>query len=353
VRSILSVTLAAAALVAAAAFAEPAAADARTPTLSALSRYTTFKDAVMPSARAAGIPVQTWPFSPNTLTGESVRIHLSQRLYVSSDTTVAQQWADFFDRLVHGPELATLDAYLLSPSEIERVCGPSALACYRPNGNELVAPAQDPQLNLSAESVAAHEYGHHVAAHRLNDPWDAIDTGTKRWASSENVCLKTKKGQYHPGAEDEDHYFTNPGEGFAEAYRVLNERRLALTEAPWEIVTNQFYPDNTALTLLQQDVTSPWTKNTTLARSGSVSKSAPSRAFVVSTPFDGRVAVTLRSSATAKFRLDILSPNSVSIGHASGKNVSARGTVCGERALKVRVKRVSGAGAFRLAISKP
>ena len=304
----------------------------------------------MPSVRAAGAP-DAWPFSLSTPTGETVTINLSKRLYLQTDTTVAQQWADFFDSLVHGPELTSLNAYLVTPREVQNVCGPGALACY--GRNQLVAPAEDPQLNLSAESVAAHEYGHHVAAHRLNDPWDAIDTGTKRWASSENVCLKTKKGAYHPGAEDEDHYFTNPGEGFAEAYRVLNERRLSLTEAPWEIVTNQFYPDNAALTLLQQDVTSPWTKNTTLARSGSVSKSAPSRAFVVSTHFDGRVAVTLRSSATAKFRLDILSPNSVSIGHASGKNVSARGTVCGERALKVRVKRLSGAGAFRLAISKP
>jgi hypothetical protein len=350
VRFILSVTMAAAALVAAAAFAQSASADGRNPTLSALSRYVDFKDTTFTQSKRAGLP-PTWDSAPLTATGESVRIHLSRTLYLSPDTTVAQNWADFFDSLVHGPELATLDAYLLTLREVQSVCGPGALACY--GRNRIIAPAQDPEIGLSAESVAAHEYGHHVAAHRLNPPWEAIDTGAKRWASYENVCLKTRKGVYYPGAEDQERYFYNPGEGWAEAYRVLNERQLGLEEAPWDIVTNELYPDDKALALLQQDVTAPWTKTTTLSRKGSVSKSVKSRSFVVSTPLDGRIAVRLTSSAKAKFRLDILSPQAASLGHASGKKASARATVCGDRALRVRVARLSGSGAFKLAISHP
>ena len=33
-----------------------------------------------------------------------------------------------------------------------------------------------------------------------------------------------------------------------------------------DIVSEQFMPDSTALALLRQDVTSPWTKNTTPTR---------------------------------------------------------------------------------------
>ena len=122
-RRILSVTVAVAALAAAAAFTGAATAEAKTPALSALSRYVPFKDSALYQAkRAADLP-DTWPFSELTATGETVRIHLSKRLYVTPDETVAKQWADFFDTLVHGPELATLDAYLLTLSQVQAVCG--------------------------------------------------------------------------------------------------------------------------------------------------------------------------------------------------------------------------------------
>nr|MBA3718590.1 hypothetical protein [Actinomycetota bacterium] len=313
--------------------------------------YSSFQDSSFAHAKKAASLPPVWDFSPLTATGETVRVHLSKKLFLGPDTVVAQQWADFFGSLIHGSELATLDAYLLTLREVQSVCGTGALACY--GGNQIIAPAQDPAVDLTAQAVVTHEYGHHVAAHRLNDPWEAIDTGTKRWATYEGVCVKTRKGQYFPGAEDEDHYYFNPGEGFAEAYRVLNERSAGLQEAPWDIVTNMLYPDDNAFVLLQQDVTAPWTKNTTLSRAGSVSKKTPLRSYVVSTPLDGSMKVSLRSSAKATFRLDVLSPNLKSLGHATGKNAATSAIVCGDRGLQVRVTRVTGQGSFRLAISRP
>jgi hypothetical protein len=352
VKRILSVTVAAAALVAAAAFTGVGAADAKSPDLSALSRYVAFKDATLSSPNRANAGPPTWPFAELATTGETVRIHLSKRLFVTPDETAAQQWANFFASLVHGPELATLDAYLLTLREVQGVCGDGALACY--GRNEIYAPAEDPAFDLSAESVVAHEYGHHVAAHRINAPWEAIDYGTKRWATSENVCSKARKGVYYPGDESEAHYFYNPGEGFAESYRLLNERKLGLAEAPWDIVTDALYPDDTELALLEQDVIAPWTKNTTLARSGSVSSRAKSRAFVISTPLDGRLTVKMTSSAAkAKFRLDVLSPSAKSLAGAAGKNKTVSTEICGDRAVRVRINRISGAGAFKLTISRP
>ncbi len=100
---------------------------------------------------------------------------------------------------------------------------------------------------------------------------------------------------------------------------MLNEQKLQLMEAPWDIVSDEFVPDGNALALLEQDVTAPWTKNTTLTRSGSVSKAAKSRAFTISTPLDGRITVRLTSSAKAKFRLDILSPNAAASATPPGR----------------------------------
>ena len=54
-------------------------------------------------------------------------------------------------------------------------------------------------------------------------------------------------------ADDEktgEHYRLNPGEAFAETYRVLNEQKLGLPQEQWNIVTTSLFPDATALSLL-------------------------------------------------------------------------------------------------------
>jgi len=101
--------------------------------------------------------------------------------------------------------------------------------------------------------VIAHEYGHHGRRKPPEPPWDAIDWGPKRWASSMQVCARTKKGELSPGAEDPVRYEQNPGEGWGEAYRVLNQRKLGLPESPWQIVTQALYPTAAALTAAEQE----------------------------------------------------------------------------------------------------
>src|SRR5207253_573329 len=107
------------------------------------------------------------------------------------------------------------------------------------------------------QSVATHEYGHHVAYNRRNTPWIAVDWGTKRWATYMRICSRTAGGTAFPGAEDVS-YPLNPGEGFAESYRVLNETMggIPLT---WSIVDNSFRPDAAALQAIRDDVLQPWT----------------------------------------------------------------------------------------------
>jgi hypothetical protein len=282
-------------------------------------------------------------------------------IYVSDsypqDPATSQRWADFLASLVHGPELARLTAYLSPLDQVQALCGADALACYSPRTESLVAPGDDPAASTSAEAVVTHEYGHHVAANRSNAPWVAEDYGTKRWASYEQVCSKTRAGELVPGAETEPQYRVNPGEGFAESYRVLNERHAGLPETPWTVVSRTLYPDSTALGLLQQDVTEPWTTATTTRASGTLGSRVRSRKTAVSTPLDGVFRVTLRAPARARFSVDVRSASGGRLGRAtttaSSRTRTVATTVCGGRRLQVRVSRVSGSGTYQLTISRP
>jgi hypothetical protein len=233
------------------------------------------------------------------------------------------------------------------------ICGFLAVACYSSELDLLVAPGQDPSSALSAEAVLAHEYGHHIAAHRSNAPWPAGDYGTKRWASYMQVCANVRRGRLFPGA-DSLGYELNPGEAFAEAYRVLSQRRAGVPEAPWGVVSETLYPDDTALRLLEQDVTSPWQGPTTSVRTGSLTKATRVRAYTVATPLDGTLRVTLRPPAKTRMALDIYSPSSKRVAHTvAAKPVSLTTLICGPRTARIRVRGVSGTGRFRLAIATP
>src|SRR5262249_43250975 len=141
--------------------------------------------------------------------------------------------------------------------------------------------------------------------------------------------------------------------GWAETYRVLNERRLGLAETPWEIVSQSLYPTNAALAAAEQDVTSPWTDDTTTARTGSVTRVSKTRTYNVSTPLDGTLKVTLRSSAGLRVALDVFA-SSTRVAHVTGRGSLTRtATVCGTRSYRVRVSDLAGRGAFQLTLAEP
>jgi hypothetical protein len=286
-----------------------------------------------------------------TAAGERVTIYVSPSYPV--DQATGQRWADFLGSLLHGPEISTLTSYIVTPTEVSDVCGQDALACY--GDSKLVIPGEDTP-DATMEALIAHEYGHHVAANRRNDPWQAVDWGTKRWATYEQVCARTKAGQLFPGAEDASNYDRNPGEGFAETYRVLNERRLGVAEAPWQIVNEILYPDATALSLLQQDVTAPWNGNASSTHTGSFSAAAPTKTITAPTPRDGSLSISVRAPKTGRVSLDLFTSAGTRVGHmtaGAAGTATVKATVCGSRTYRARVSRLSGSGTFRLVISKP
>jgi hypothetical protein len=304
------------------------------------------RDTILPSSstRAFAAASATWGGVYTTTSGERVRVFSSDS-YPQDDRN--QQWAEFLSRLLHGNELSTVTLVLSPYREVQSVCGRSAVACY--GNNTIYASADQVEPGIRPQSVVAHEYGHHLAAARSNAPWDAVDWGTKRWATYENICSSAQAGQVFPG-DERGAYQLNPGEAFAEAYRVLNERRLGMAESPWSIVDQRFYPDTTALADVEQDVVSPWTRDTTLSFSGRVVKRAV-RSIAVATALDGRMTATVRAKA-ARVRVELVVGGRV-VSAGAGKTVTLSTTVCGSRSATVRIRNAAKATRYTVSVARP
>lgn len=289
-----------------------------------------------------------------TATGETFTLYTADE-YLATDPQMSQRFADVVAGFLHGPELSDLTLYVAPLDRVRRICGTNALACYDGHSETIITVGQDLD-RITAQSVLMHEYGHHIANNRRNDPWEAIDYGTKRWASYTNVCKRTDAGELAPGDEGEDYRY-NPGEAYAEVYRVLNERRAGVAETPWEVVDRSLYPDAEQLRLLEEDVVHPWEGNTTTTGTGRFARGNGSgRLFGITTPYDGTLRVTLRSPANSAFELRIRDAQtgqvlSVAPGMKRAKTIEL--SVCGQRRFTVGVRRAGGFGAFSLAVSKP
>ena len=117
-----------------------------------------------------------------------------------------------------------------------------------------------------------------MASSRDNVPWSALDWGTKRWASYMDVCSKQRNGTAFPG-DEADLYLLNPGEAFAETYRLLNYRHYAGNDwapAVWN-ADDSFYPDQGALEAVKRDVLDPWHAPAVATWAGSIDTFAPKR----------------------------------------------------------------------------
>jgi hypothetical protein len=216
--------------------------------------------------------------------------------YASPEET-AVHWTEFLTQLLHGDELEGMTLYLGTPSDVSQLCGSyDALGCYAPGWTRIVATGESSE-GVRPEAVVTHEYGHYIAAHRENPPWDALDWGTKRWSTVLNVCARSHAHKVFPGAEDWA-YTLNPGEGFAESYRFLNGQPTGDVGMDWPIVDRIFYPNAQALQAVRRDVLTPWTHRTNVRLAGRLD--ARGRAKVtVSTPFDGNLDLAAEGATVA------------------------------------------------------
>jgi hypothetical protein len=312
-----------------------------------------FRTAVLgPSGIRALTRTDWWGGSYSTQNGDSVRISISDSY--PRDEPTAQRWAQFFGGLIHGPEIRLLSVYIAPLAEVEQLCSSElVLGCY---GAQRLVTIGEPVDDVAPTEVASHEYGHHVAANRANTPWIAVDWGTKRWASYANVCARASAGTAYPGDEGL-HYPFNPGEAFAESYRVLNELRSGATTFTWPIADSSFRPDANALAQVEQDVVAPWTAPSTSTRVGTFARGKPKIwQLPLTTPLDGDISVDVRMPAGAGYDVSLRGADGSMLARAlwSASNVkSVTYRVCGRRTVLLRVARTGAAGRFRVTTTVP
>ena len=305
-----------------------------------------------PTGRSRLRAAAWWGHVYTTATGEYVNVSVSSSY--PEDDAVGQGWADYFAGLVHGSELGQLHVYVVTPAEVQDVCGnPDALGCY--GSNQLVMLGE-PAYGIDPKDIAAHEYGHHVASYRVNTPWSAGDWGTKRWASYAGICTRVAQGTAFPGDEGM-HYRLNPGEAFAEVYRAVNQTK-AGAPLTWPIVDYSFVPDARALQAAEADVVTPWTALTSrVVQARFLAKGSKVWTRVLPTPLDGQLDVVLSMPKGGLYTLSVLTSDRRTVlaaGLWSGttqKKLSY--TICGQRSVVLRVGRAGAVGRFIVQYTQP
>jgi hypothetical protein len=287
-----------------------------------------------------------------TSTGETVDVRVSDALPL--ETSTPEGWAEFLVKMTHGPEIATLTTYIVSFDEVQQICGPQALGCY--GHDELVAPGET-AADISPEEIVRHEYGHHIAHNRLNAPWTAGEWGPKRWASAANVCAKVSRQEAYPGDQGAN-YARNPGEAWAETYRLMDERKAGITSATWQIVAPSFFPDEAALQAAEQDVVQPWTASRTAVSTRVFGKRTPKVWWIrLAVPLDGDLQVSATVPNQGMYEVAVVGANRRTVLKRAqwvGQRVKRlTGSVCGQRSLFVRVTQKGALGRVRVSVTTP
>jgi hypothetical protein len=240
--------------------------------------------------------------------------------------------------LLHGSELATLHVLIETPEEVARDCGSAdALACYA--ANQMIVPGAQVEDGPPVPFLVAHEYSHHILAHRRNDPWFASDWGTKRWASVMRVCPAVRRGDLFLG------YWTIPAEAFAQSYAAM---LFPDVNYAWGYAF-QLRPSDAAKTAIREDVMRPWNGPAVTRVSGRLARRGR-RAMRLALPLDGNAVFAVKASR--RVELVLLDGRSV-VAKAHGRRARVTTSVCGQRRLTLRLGAPEASTSYSLTMSRP
>ena len=308
------------------------------------------EDVVFPAAaprpaRAASVEVPARTYS--TADGHDVEVETSSTYGV--DPAADQAFVDFLASRLHGQELGGLRVYLGTPKEIQRLCGggPRVVACYAIGEGRMYVPGES-VAGIPVEYPLTHEYGHHIASWRSNNPWDALDWGAKHWASAARVCTHVHRGLLFPGNQGV-HYRDDPGEGFADGYAHLH-----YPDVPW-FFNELMRPGPLEFEAIRRDVLDPWTGPRSRTVRGRLGPANRKRTFRIRLSLDGSVTFRLAAPRGASYSVE-----AVAGGFAAGRVLRPGGSFgvewCRRRAderVTVTVRRVKGSGPFALSVRWP
>ena len=211
-----------------------------------------------------------------------------------------------------------------------------------------------PPDGANINQIAAHEYGHHIASWRVNSPWDALDWGPKRWATAAQVCRNTRQGLMVPGDENL-RYEDNPGEIWAETYRVYASSQIGVTPDPWTDIMREIWrPTGAELAAAGADIATPWTAQRTRTLSGKF-KASGAQSFITSfaSTLDGRIDAASSTKGGLKVSVSATATKGglQTLGGSTGAHLLAN--ACGSGSVTLTVKRISGAGSWTLKTQDP
>ena len=307
--------------------------DRPTPALRARAAQAAARTAVLRTSD--GLPVQVTLASP-----------------YAADTQVAQSYVDFLSGLPHGSELGLLRMRIVPPQQVAPECGATedlgVIACYLPPRNLMVVPGELSEAGVTPSYVVAHEYGHHIANHRSNPPFGALDYGPKQWASVKNVCSETLAGRLAPGDEG-DLYRANPGEAWAETYA-----RLKYPTGEWRY-SDLLRPTKAGDFAAVADVLTPWKASRHQTFRGRLGRLDAQDRFTFRLTLDGSLRFRLAGPRAADYDLDVRAD-----GHAEGRTRTPgsrdhlgwdAACVQAPETIAVTVRRRSGTGPYTLRVT--
>ncbi len=312
-----------------------------------------------PGAAAARISASasSQRYSINDGSEATIVVSVTQACAESCEVTDPQRIANFIGTLIHGDEVSLLTVQLDTEFQLGFDCGFGAEACYFSGENKIVIGGYEEADGDGAtlEFVLAHEYGHHVAQHRdMPAPFsNAIDWGTERWASLENVCQGRRQGQLYPGDEG-THYFEDPGEAFAEAFAHYRFPEMSVA---WRYAS-ALRPTAASFRAIREDTLKPWRGRKSFMLSGHVPARGEGAAVEsLRTPLDG--LVSLRPSSLRRHGYELaLRSRAGRLLRTSRDHLDLHRqldyTVCGQSGLRLVITSTRPtAGTFKLQIQRP